>query len=648
MESTTPETPTTPSDAQNQPLLTDDTLAALDIARQPFEPQPADGGRFEDDITIEQIDEIRAALVSGDPLLLLSGPDGAGKSTLLQQLSANSGQRLQFFSVRGGSNFSTNNLFVGMLEAFKVEPKGELKDVLDDLTVCLQAMLERGTTSVIMLDDADAVPANELTTLLSSMLYVNRSEDTLLRIAFAARPEFEPHIPDLLPEGADLPYSSLVIEPLSAERVRGYMAFRMSQAGYFDELPLDERQIASIASEAGGYPGPINALTSDTLNAMYSSDGAARGGAGWFSGGNGRLMKLAFGALALGLILAGLLYRGPSNQNGNTPDTVAQNADNNDFVVVEQQQVTPKPIGDDTDAATDTDTATSSNEDVSSSDATGDAASNATSASANAADNPPFSPSGTDSSASESDATSAETSAATQPSGAGAGATDAATSGTQATAAKPSAPVTSNTATAESGAADAENTSDSGSATPAQPDTDSGSDVASSPAPSDSESGSGSNPESEAGPEPASPSSDSAAASDATAAPETGDSAAADASAASETAAESPQTPAVSGVNQLESANWVLVQNPEQYTIQMSASTDLPSVELFLRRAGLDGPNSIFSFKRNGATWYALVHGLYPTITAARAEIERMSSAARSNQPWIRGIGKIQQALKSE
>ncbi len=79
----------------------------------------------------------------------------------------------------------------------------------------------------------------------------------------------------------------------------------------------------------------------------------------------------------------------------------------------------------------------------------------------------------------------------------------------------------------------------------------------------------------------------------------------------------------------------------------MSASDDRKDVEDFLRRSKLASPNSIFSFKRGNNTWFALVHGLYPTITEARNAIESMPQSAKANQPWIRAISQIQDSVKN-
>ena len=98
---------------------------------------------------------------------------------------------------------------------------------------------------------------------------------------------------------------------------------------------------------------------------------------------------------------------------------------------------------------------------------------------------------------------------------------------------------------------------------------------------------------------------------------------------------------------QLESPSWILVQDENLFTIQMSASRDLASVENFLRRNPLPAPNSIFSFEREGDVWYALVHGIFSTIPEAQRFVEQLPSGAQRDQPWIRSIARLKQILRA-
>ena len=111
-------------DNDNSALLSDATLSALQLQHQPFTSQlrhafaQSDDGNdgekaapFRDEITEEQLSDIKQALITGDDLLLILGPEGAGKSALLQQLNENSGLRIQCFSVKGSDRFSTCLLY---------------------------------------------------------------------------------------------------------------------------------------------------------------------------------------------------------------------------------------------------------------------------------------------------------------------------------------------------------------------------------------------------------------------------------------------------------------------------------------------------------------------------------------------------------
>ena len=319
-------------DNDHSGLLSDATLTALNLHHQPFtsvlrdalalsDEDPDDVAPFSDAVTEEQLSDIKQALITGDDLLLILGETGAGKTTLLQQLNDNSGLRIQCFPVTGSDRFSTQTLFAGMLEAFKQTPPDKLKDILDELIPSLQSMVGRNTLSVIVLDEAHRVDQSELTQLLSAMLYVNSQDETLMRVALAATIDFEDSISDLLPDGADLPYSSLTIEGFIPARAAAYLDYRLQLAGFDQEFPFTERDMASLVDHSDGKPGELHALTADVLNEKYGRVEeplpyelkAADEGQGFMQS---RAGKLALGALATVLIIGGLLlFMPPADQH---------------------------------------------------------------------------------------------------------------------------------------------------------------------------------------------------------------------------------------------------------------------------------------------------------------------------------------------
>ncbi len=578
-------------DVDHGGLLSDATLSALQLRQQPFTATAADGDTFSDDTTAEQLSDIKQALINGDDLLLILGEEGAGKSTLLSQLGANSGMRIQCFSVKGSQRFSTMNLFAGMLEAFKQKPAADLKSMLDQLIPCLQSMVTSNTLSAIVLDDADLVGESELTRLLSGMLYINSQDETLLRIALAAPSDFENHIPNLLPEGADLPYSSLTIDHLDPDRANSYLDFRLNQAGYFEEFPFNDREVSTMVEQSEGLPSGLHAAAANLLNERHGAYVDAippellSTSGGIMAGKSG---KLLLGALAGLLIIGGLvLFKNPDDK-----------VDDNRYRVVEQRKIDADAnkislVNEAKDPAIGSSaTGTVGSSEVSTDNNTNVAATATPGNDSDATGNDAANDSGTASSSARSDNAGSATDNAAEPTSAsGSEPNTASESDTDRNAAAggDSNESTAGTGTASSSTQNAEQSTDSNRTDRAA-----------------------NNGDSDAIAEPAEPD-DSA-----------------------------------SGNAVLESPNWILTQDASLYTVQMSASTDRDVVENFLRQNPLDPPNSVFSFNRDGTTWYALVHGLYPSIDAARAAVERLPPAALTNQPWIRAISRIQRALKDQ
>lgn len=558
-------------DTNQAALLTDFVLADLQLNQQPFTSAPNGGEWFIDEIADAQLEDIKQALISGDDLLLILGPEGSGKSTLLAQLGVNSGQRIQCFSVRGSKRFSTQNLFAGMLEAFKKTPPDDLKLMLDDLIPSLQGMADHNTLGAIVLDDAHEIPKAELTKLLSGMLYINSSDENLMRVVLAAPTEFEEHIPELLPEGADLPYSSLAIEAFDKDRTAHYLNYRFERAGATGGLPFTDQEVAEINEDAAGRPGELHAVAAQHLNVRDENYVAelppelAEKKKGAFARLGGA--KLLTGALALAMIFGGLFLLKPKTNE--VPDDrykvvekkkleTEQKEKEIQLLAEQKKQAELQKLADEkaAAAASASNTASGTDDTDASQQTELDAQAKAEAAKAEAQLQAKL----------EQDAADKEKLAKEE-------------------AAKLEAAKKANQEKVEKEKAEKEK-----------------------------------------------------------AAKALADQKAAD-EAKAKAEAEKQQA---ANLSNLESPNWILVQKPALFTVQMSAATDRKSVEAFLAANKLDAPNSIFSFDRSGVTWYALVHGLYNTIEEAQKDIERMPASARKNQPWIRAVGRIQNALKSQ
>jgi len=655
-------------DLYHSGLLSDATILALQLHHQPFSSQlrnaaalPDDNADataepFSDDITEEQLADIKQALITGDDLLLILGEQGAGKTTLVQQLNTNSGLRIQCFSATGSERFSTLNLFAGMLDAFQREPPQKLKDTLDELIPCLQSMAARNTLCVVVLDDAHKVDHAELTQLLSGMLYMNSQDETLMRIAFAAAEDFEALIPDLLPEGADLPYSSLTIEGFSPTRAAAYLDYRLGLAGFDQEFPFTERDMASLVDHSNGRPAELHALTADVLNEKYGRleetlprELISDHNEGIFSSRKG---KFALGVAATVLIIGGMLMflpqgdvqdRGPSDEPidvaeqevMSTPDNQDPTVSNNNTSIADITTLTQPEVS--TDNPVETTLQNLGSEETESVPAT--ESTSAISATAEDDQTTDTQNLATSSDVEENTLTVAPTSEESSSAEAiSANSTEPAADSVEETTSEElsqtivdeSAATSDNSVDADRAATDKLIRESVGGIV--APDTDESSTqtvVAEVQEATETEI-----TEAQSATEEAIEEADEAADEAPDEAPD------------EESADPSPGASELADL--LESPNWILVQDENQYTIQMSASRDLESVQNFLLRNPLPRPNSIFSFEREGDIWYALVHGIYSTFPDAQLAVENMSASAQRDQPWIRSVARVKEILRQE
>ena len=581
------------SNIDNHGFLSDASMEALELQHQPFAETPVGGELFEDDVTRSVIADINDALYGHDDVLMIIGTPGSGRSILLRQLANNPKSRIACFSVKGSPRFDTAHLFGSVLEAFKTPVPSDLKDALDALIPNLQGTFERyNRLSTIVLDDADQVPVEELTKLLSSVLYLNGQEEPLLRVLLSSTPEFEERLPDALPQGAEIQYASLTIDPLTTERAKNYLEFRLNQAGYFDSFPFADRDVETLLEESAGYPGGINSAAALSLNAQHGQLPESMLPEELVEHrGNGTTLKLLLGGLACLMILAGLFMftqsdgeRSPASQASNgyrTVETVPVNP-NTSASTTELEIVTANPDADansEAAASSETNTLETTNTAVLENDTS---AQEETSVSETDTANIEA-----DNTADANESSTAESEIAQAPS---------ATS----EAIEPSQPEEPDTAATDNAPEQTPPVSTEPSSPPENSNSDEAllADTSETPTPA-------------AALEPA------------------------------ESQASSPS-------DVLESPTWILVQDPARFTVQMSASTDRASVESFATRNDLPPPNSIFSFNRNGATWYALVHGLFDDVPEAREALNALPEGALRNQPWIRRIGQVQDSLKEQ
>jgi len=92
-------------------------------------------------------------------------------------------------------------------------------------------------------------------------------------------------------------------------------------------------------------------------------------------------------------------------------------------------------------------------------------------------------------------------------------------------------------------------------------------------------------------------------------------------------------------------ADWVSVQPPKAYTLQIVAQQQAQKREAFIARFGLDSRVERFSTNKNGVRWYVAVIGIYDSRTAA---LEASRQLPEGVVPWVRSFASIQKELWQE
>lgn len=89
-------------------------------------------------------------------------------------------------------------------------------------------------------------------------------------------------------------------------------------------------------------------------------------------------------------------------------------------------------------------------------------------------------------------------------------------------------------------------------------------------------------------------------------------------------------------------SNWLKSQNPEHYTIQVTASSKKADIDKFIILNNLQNKANTFSYLYNNQTWYGAGFGSYnKPADAYQALLEDMPSNLKLKKPWVRQFKNI-------
>lgn len=90
---------------------------------------------------------------------------------------------------------------------------------------------------------------------------------------------------------------------------------------------------------------------------------------------------------------------------------------------------------------------------------------------------------------------------------------------------------------------------------------------------------------------------------------------------------------------------WLWSQNPNHYTLQLTAGTNEKAIQTFIKQHHLNGKAIYFHRLRDGKNWYILIHGSYSSYAKAKQAINQLPLAVQKTGPWARQFSAIHAEL---
>ncbi len=200
-------------------------------------------------------------------LITLTGEVGTGKTTLAHAVVAEWRDHLNTAYLNRGT-FSFSDILRKALHQFGLPSDGDTADCLDRLGVFLEEQAERGKIVVLLIDEAQNLPA-ETFEQLRLLLNFETAKQKLLQMVLIGQPELDERLrtPELRHiEGRVAVRSRL--RPLTDGECRAYIDHRLSVAGG-DRSLFDVRAVDDLIAACGGIPRRLNVFCHNALLFAY-------------------------------------------------------------------------------------------------------------------------------------------------------------------------------------------------------------------------------------------------------------------------------------------------------------------------------------------------------------------------------------------
>lgn len=239
------------------------------LEQKPFRLTPHLAFRYAEPSQAEALTTLRVALDQGEGFIKVVGEVGLGKTLVCRALLEALGTPF-VTAWMPDPHLSPGTLRLALARDLGIELPGRptQQQVHERLQTELAAMVAAGLQPVLIIDEAQALPANTLETV-RLLTNLETEQRKLLQVVLFGQPELDRRL--AMPQFRQLRQRvtySCRLEPLDRRGVAAYIAHRLARAGGHTDL-FTSRAVGRIARASGGVPRLVNVLADKALLSAY-------------------------------------------------------------------------------------------------------------------------------------------------------------------------------------------------------------------------------------------------------------------------------------------------------------------------------------------------------------------------------------------
>lgn len=217
---------------------------------------------------------VQYALARGDGVIKVSGDVGIGKTMLMRLLMQRLSGPYQVLLLSAPNMAPVDILKLIARDLSASVPEQATKaDLLSGIQQALIARHQQGKKVILMVDEAQALTLDALEEirLLGNL---ETEWDKLLQVILFGQPELDKTLDDpRMRPLKDRLACNVVLKPLNASEVKGYLNYRMRIAGFLENDFFDDAAAKKIHRLTQGLPRSMNLLADKLLMAVYADGG---------------------------------------------------------------------------------------------------------------------------------------------------------------------------------------------------------------------------------------------------------------------------------------------------------------------------------------------------------------------------------------